>query len=64
MNTTSNIGPRYPKLVKEFIINIPKKFNDDESKDFRKVCVRDFYFRFSPDILMSTLGEVSLSLKI
>lgn len=32
----SNIGPFYPKLVKEFIINIPKEFNNVGSKDFKK----------------------------
>lgn len=35
----SNIRPFYPELVKEFIINIPKKFNNAGSKDFEKVHV-------------------------
>lgn len=26
--TMSDIGPYYPKLVKEFIVNFPKGFND------------------------------------
>lgn len=40
----SNIGPFYPKMVKEFIVNLPKGFNDARSSKFTKVHVRGHCF--------------------
>lgn len=47
----SDIGHFYPKLVKEFIVNLSKGFNDAGS-EFNKVCVRGNYFGFSPTIII------------
>lgn len=52
-----NIGPFYPKLVKEFIVNLPKGFNDDERRDFRKVHVGGYYLGFSPTTINEYLGR-------
>lgn len=53
----SNIRPSYPKLVKKFIVNLRKGFNDAGSRDFRKVCVRGYYFGFSLAIINEYLGR-------
>lgn len=37
--TVFYIGLLYPKLVKEFIVNLLKGFNDANSSEFRKVYV-------------------------
>lgn len=50
----------YPKLVKEFILNIPKEFNEAKSKKFRKVHVRGNYFGFSPAIINKYLRRGKL----
>lgn len=50
----------YPKLVEEFILNIPKEFNEAKSKKFRKVHVRGNYFGFSPTIINKYLGRGKL----
>lgn len=51
MNIMSNLGPYYPMLVKEFILNIPKDFNIVGSKDFWKVHIRGWCFGFYPFII-------------
>ena len=40
MQTVTNIGPYFPLLVKEFIVNLPSSFNDPEDLEFEKVFVR------------------------
>lgn len=34
-----NVGPFYQKLVKEFIMNLPKGFNNTSSSEYKKVHV-------------------------
>lgn len=55
--TMFDIGPYYPKLVKEFIVNFPKGFNDVGSKEFRKVHSHGHYFRFSSAIINEYRGR-------
>lgn len=50
MKVVSDIGHFYPKLVKEFIVNLSKGFNDAGS-EFNKVRLRGHYFGFSPTII-------------
>ena len=33
--TISNVGPFYPQLIKEFIVNLPADFNDPSSPGIR-----------------------------
>lgn len=40
----ADIGPFYPKLVMEFIVNQPKWFNDPGSVEIRKVHVHEHCF--------------------
>lgn len=46
MNTVSNLGPYYLKIIKVFIVNIPEDFKNAGRKDFKKVHVHGCYFRF------------------
>ena len=32
--TISNVGPFYPQLIREFIVNIPSKFNNSSSPNY------------------------------
>lgn len=60
MKTMSNIRPFYPKLVKEFIVNLPKDINDAGSIDFKKVHVIGYSFGFSGAIINEYLGRGKL----
>lgn len=51
LKTMMNICPFYPKLVKKFIVNLSKGFNDARSGAYKKVHVRGNYFSFSPTII-------------
>lgn len=51
------IGTFYPKLVKYFIVNMPKEFNDVRSRYFIKVNMRGHCFGFSLAIINDYLGR-------
>ncbi|KAI5415039.1 hypothetical protein KIW84_040483 [Lathyrus oleraceus] len=53
----SSIGLFYHKLVKELIVNLPKRFNHACNSAFRKVRVHGHYFEFSPSIINEYLGR-------
>ncbi|KAA0050593.1 uncharacterized protein E5676_scaffold1737G001480 [Cucumis melo var. makuwa] len=40
--TISDVGPFYPQLIREFIVNLPADFNDPSSPDFQTVHIRGF----------------------
>lgn len=44
--TVLDLGPCYPKLVGEFIVNLSPSFNNSNSPDYRKVHVFGHYFIF------------------
>ncbi|KAA0066741.1 uncharacterized protein E5676_scaffold384G00730 [Cucumis melo var. makuwa] len=54
--TISNVGPFYPQLIKEFIVNLPDKFNDPSSADYQTVHIRGFKFVISPAVINGTLS--------
>ncbi|KAA0063842.1 uncharacterized protein E6C27_scaffold827G00690 [Cucumis melo var. makuwa] len=49
--TISNVGPLYPKLIREFIVNLPDEFNDQSSADYQTVHIRGFKFVISPGVI-------------
>lgn len=55
-----NIGPFYLNLVKKFIMDIPKGFNDAGRSDYRKVHVRGHCFGFSSAIVNNYLRRERL----
>ena len=57
LKTVAGIGPNYPRLVKEFICNLPSKLNDPDSPDFMKVFVRGHCFTLSPTVINDYLGR-------
>lgn len=60
LEIVSNLSPYYPKLVKEFVVNIPKDFNNAGSRDLRKLCVQGYCFGLSSDIIIEYLGRGKL----
>lgn len=47
-----NVGAFYPRLVREFIVNLPKMMNDaSKSSESRKVHVRGHCFNFSLSLI-------------
>lgn len=46
-----NVDQSYPKLVKEFIVNLLQGFNDVDSGNYKMIQVRRYYFSFSPSII-------------
>lgn len=55
--TISNVGPFYPRLIKEFIVNLPSNFNDPSSLDYQLVHISGSQFKISPSIINSFLGN-------
>ena len=56
--TISNVGPFYPQLIKEFIVNLPDDFNDPSSLDYQTVHIRGFKFVISPIVIKGFLENV------
>ncbi|KAA0037815.1 uncharacterized protein E5676_scaffold1567G00670 [Cucumis melo var. makuwa] len=56
--TISNVGPFYPQLIKEFIVNFPNDFNDPSSLDYQTVHIRGFKFVISPIVIKGFLENV------
>ncbi|TYK29236.1 uncharacterized protein E5676_scaffold1228G00270 [Cucumis melo var. makuwa] len=55
--TISNVGPFYPQLIREFIVNLPDEFNDPSSADYHTVHIRGFKFVISPAVINGFLGN-------
>ncbi|XP_008465605.1 uncharacterized protein LOC103503245 [Cucumis melo] len=55
--TISNVGPFYPQLIKEFIVNLPDEFNDPSSDDYQSVHIRGFKFVVSSAVINGFLGN-------
>ncbi|TYK14798.1 uncharacterized protein E5676_scaffold1610G00420 [Cucumis melo var. makuwa] len=58
IKTISNVGPFYPQLIREFIINLPNDFNDQSSLDYQTVHIRGFKFVISPIVINGFLENV------
>uniref|UniRef100_A0A9I9EDY8 Putative plant transposon protein domain-containing protein n=1 Tax=Cucumis melo TaxID=3656 RepID=A0A9I9EDY8_CUCME len=53
--TVSEVGPFYPRLIHELIVNLPSVFSDLSAEEFHKVHIRGVCFHISPDYAMSYL---------
>jgi hypothetical protein len=54
--TVCKLGECYEKLVREFLVNIPKDCDNPLRRDFQKLYVRGECVNFSPNIINSFLG--------
>ncbi|KAA0053559.1 uncharacterized protein E5676_scaffold522G00770 [Cucumis melo var. makuwa] len=45
------------ELIREFIVNLPKEFNDPSSADYQTVHIRGFKFVISPAVINGFLGN-------
>lgn len=53
--TVSNVGPYYPYLIWEVIVNLLTDFNDPRNPDFELVHIRVIPFKLSPNIFNTFL---------
>lgn len=56
MKTVRNVGPFYPRLIQELIVNLSTDFNDPTSANFEKVL--GICISISPTILNQFLGLI------
>ncbi|GAA0163826.1 hypothetical protein LIER_39667 [Lithospermum erythrorhizon] len=59
LSVVDNVGPYWPKLVREFICNLPRDVDDSESNNYQKVTLRNFVFNFSPDLINKAYGRTN-----
>ena len=52
-----NAGPFYPKLIREFIVNLSSHFSDPSSLDYQTVHIRGLKFKISPALINGLLGN-------
>ncbi|XP_008457264.2 uncharacterized protein LOC103496990 [Cucumis melo] len=55
--TISNVGPFYPQLIREFIVNLPDEFTDPSSAGYQTVHITGFKFVISSDVINGFLGN-------
>ncbi|KAA0066044.1 uncharacterized protein E5676_scaffold446G00670 [Cucumis melo var. makuwa] len=55
--TISDVGPFYPQLIREFIVNLPADFNDPSSPNYQTVHIKGFKFTISPTVINGFLGN-------
>ncbi|KAA0036986.1 uncharacterized protein E5676_scaffold359G00280 [Cucumis melo var. makuwa] len=55
--TISDVGPFYPQLNREFIVNLPADFNDPSSPNFQIIHIRGFKFKIYLAIINGFLGN-------
>ncbi|TYK14492.1 uncharacterized protein E5676_scaffold15G00030 [Cucumis melo var. makuwa] len=55
--TISDVGPFYPQLISEFIVNLPNEFNNPSSADYQMVHIRGFKFVISLAVINGFLGN-------
>ncbi|GAA0163473.1 hypothetical protein LIER_43647 [Lithospermum erythrorhizon] len=59
-SVVNNVGPHWPKLVREFICNLPRDVDDPESDNYHKVTLRNLVFNFSPDLINQAYGRTNV----
>ncbi|GAA0171687.1 hypothetical protein LIER_41202 [Lithospermum erythrorhizon] len=59
-SVVNNVGPHWPKLVREFICNLPRDVDDAESDNYHKVTLRNLVFNFSPDLINQAYGRTNV----
>ncbi|KAA0036824.1 uncharacterized protein E5676_scaffold110G001920 [Cucumis melo var. makuwa] len=55
--TISNVGPFYPQLIREFIVNLPDEFNNPSSLGYQMIHIRGFQFVISRAVINGFLGN-------
>ncbi|XP_008465030.1 uncharacterized protein LOC103502746 [Cucumis melo] len=55
--TISDVGPFYPQLIREFIVNLPNEFNNPSSADYQTVHITGFKFVISLAVIDGFLGN-------
>ncbi|TYK11806.1 uncharacterized protein E5676_scaffold152G00180 [Cucumis melo var. makuwa] len=55
--TISDVGPFYPQLNREFIVNLSAEFNDRSSPNYQTVHIKGFKFTISPAVINGFLGS-------
>ncbi|TYJ96982.1 flocculation protein FLO11-like [Cucumis melo var. makuwa] len=61
IRTLSEVGPFYPRLMRELIVNLPSDFNDPSADEYQKVHIRGVCFNVSSELLNSYLGITLLA---
>uniref|UniRef100_A0A9I9ECN8 Putative plant transposon protein domain-containing protein n=1 Tax=Cucumis melo TaxID=3656 RepID=A0A9I9ECN8_CUCME len=56
--TISDVGPFYPQLIREFVVNLPTDFNDPSSPNYQTIHIRGFKSTISPTVINGFLGNV------
>ncbi|KAA0065488.1 putative gag-pol polyprotein [Cucumis melo var. makuwa] len=51
LHTVSEVGPFYPRLICELVVNLPSDFNDLSTEEFYKVHIRGVCYNVSPELL-------------
>ncbi|KAA0059224.1 flocculation protein FLO11-like [Cucumis melo var. makuwa] len=55
IRTVFEVGPFYPRLMRELIMNLPSDFNDPSADEYQKVHIRGVCFNVSRELLNSYL---------
>uniref|UniRef100_A0A9I9E4M2 Putative plant transposon protein domain-containing protein n=1 Tax=Cucumis melo TaxID=3656 RepID=A0A9I9E4M2_CUCME len=55
IRTVFEVGPFYPRLMRELIMNLPSDFNDPSVDEYQKVHIRGVCFNVSRELLNSYL---------
>ncbi|GAA0175309.1 hypothetical protein LIER_28502 [Lithospermum erythrorhizon] len=55
----ANIGPHWPKIVREFMCNISADIADPDSPMFHQVKLRGRIFNFSPELINKNYGRTN-----
>ncbi|KAA0038408.1 flocculation protein FLO11-like [Cucumis melo var. makuwa] len=61
IRTLSEVGPFYPRLMRELIVNLPSDFNDPSADEYQKGHIRGVCFNVSSKLLNSYLGITLLA---
>ncbi|KAA0047663.1 uncharacterized protein E5676_scaffold648G001110 [Cucumis melo var. makuwa] len=56
--TILSVGPFYPQLIREFVVNFPNELNDQSSPDYQTIRIWGFKFVISPIVINGFLGNV------
>ncbi|KAA0060525.1 flocculation protein FLO11-like [Cucumis melo var. makuwa] len=64
LRSVSEVGPFYPRLIHELIVNLPSVFSDLSAEEFHKVHIRGVCFHISPDYAMSYLTPECLAAEL
>ena len=55
--TILNVDPFYPRLIREFTVNLPSEFNVPNSPNYQTIYIKGAKFKISPSVINSFLGN-------